>query len=168
MRIPFTTDMNARLIVGATVGLVALDLHAPSVETSIAAIALAIAMILYLSGRRFADVELFIFVLAEMSPISLHASLPVTLLYQTLSITLLLALCVPLHGSSNVKMHTNAALKTLAVATIPFLIFSIIVFTRIAGYSTTQLLSFSALAFLAAVFGLVTMAERNRASGSAE
>lgn len=155
-------DANKALTVGSTVGLVLLNLAAFNVQTAVVAIALAVVITLYLRGHRFEDVELFIFILAELSPISLNASIPTALVYQALSVALLVALCVPLNRLNRMATYKKVALATVLIAVIPPALLAIMLYTRVLRYSVNQLLALSTLALLGVVGIMLIVVQRDR------
>ncbi|MGD0170773.1 MAG: hypothetical protein ABSB81_01410 [Halobacteriota archaeon] len=153
-------DVNKALAAGSAAGLVLFNLAAFSAQTAIAAGALAVVTILYLRGFRFQDFELFIFILAELSPISLHASLVTALTYQALSIALLVALCAPLSRSA-LATHRNVVPVALALALMPPFLFALTLYAGVLRYSANRVLSLATLALLAVVGGMLILSQRD-------
>lgn len=154
-------DANKALTAGSTVGLVLLNLAVFNALTAIAAIALAAAVMLHLKGVRFGDFEIFIFILAELSPISLHASLSIALVYQALSVALLVALCVPLNRLNGIATHKKAVPALLSLVLIPPALLAIMLYTRVLRYSTNQLFALATLALLGVVGAMLIVSQRD-------
>jgi hypothetical protein len=141
---------NRALFVGSTAGMALLNFFALKIPTIIVAAILGLAAY-YLRKSTFKYFELEVFLVAEISPISLWASLPVALAYQAMCVLLLIAI-LPLHDKQNsIPHHQKELIQIAALAGTPLVLFAIIVQTNAVVISANQVLSLCVLLLLAAV-----------------
>jgi hypothetical protein len=153
-------DRNRTLAAGSVLGLVMLDVSALSIPAALAAVALVLGALVWFKGTRAAGAGIYVFVLAELSPVSLHISVPLAFLYQGLCIALLLALSVPLHHVNALSVHKKAALQSLPFAAAPFIVGALMVYVNASAYDVLQAVSVTLLVLLATLLVILVVPQR--------
>lgn len=157
-------DSNKVLAAGSVLGLVVLDVSVLSIPAAIAAVALVLGMLVWFTGTRAAGAGIYVFILAELSPVSLHISVPLALLYQALCITLLLALSVQLHHANALSVHKKAALESLPFAVVPLIAGALMVYVKAPAYNVHQAVSITLLVLLVTLLAVLVTPQRIRRS----
>lgn len=115
---PALARSNIAVLVIAAAALIALDLvhFTPAAAASALALAAFVAAyIVWLPSPRFG---LYVFIVVEVSAISLGADLSTALIYQVFSVLLLSAIIAPLPRVASLRFYGKPALLTVLVAAI--------------------------------------------------
>jgi hypothetical protein len=102
----------------AAAALVALDLLHFSAATAASALFLVAFVVAYVVRRSDPRFGLYLFLVAEVSAISLEADLATAVLYQAFSFLLLTAVITPLPRVAKLRAYVRPALLTLAIAAV--------------------------------------------------
>jgi len=102
----------------AAAALVALDLSHFSAATAASALVLVAFVISYVARRPDPHFGLYVFLVAEVSAISLAADIVTAVLYQAFSLLLLTAVITPLPRVAKLRVYVKPALLTLVIAAV--------------------------------------------------
>jgi hypothetical protein len=102
----------------AAAALVALDLSHFSAATAASALVLVAFVISYVARRPDPHFGLYVFLVAEVSAISLAADIVTAVLYQAFSLLLLTAVITPLPRVAKLRAYVRPALLTLVIAAV--------------------------------------------------
>lgn len=153
-------NINKALVIVSVLGLVMLDVSARSVPAALAAVALVLGVFVWLKRTRAASIGIYVFILAELSPVSLQISVPLAFLYQGLCITLLLALSVPLEHANALSVYKKAALQSLPFASLPIIVGMLTAYITAPMYNAHQTVSITLLVLLVTLLLVLVIPER--------
>lgn len=106
---------------------------------------LSIAVVVYLAKAATPSVGVCALIVAELSPLSLHASLLVTLIYQGLCIILVSAMLGGVDRTFGVMTYAWATFSVLLAAVVSVILAAVLAITNVIG-SSIQLVSFIGIA----------------------
>jgi hypothetical protein len=153
-------NAKKRLFVGSVVCLAAFNVLIFNSYATIAAIALIAVVVLCLKASTPRFVGASAFLLAEVSPGSLHAPLSSALVYQGLCVLLLVSVLSVHENANSLAVYKSALPQTVGLAIIPFATFSLIVLTRAVALSANQIMA-CAVGVLLAVLCILLAAARD-------
>ena len=111
-------DRSTILLAIATAALIAIDLAHLTIATGLAAVALALFVVGYVTRWHALRVGIYLFLFAELSPVSLQADFVTALTYQAACVLLLTATIAPFPHLSKFNAYARPVLMTLLVTVV--------------------------------------------------
>lgn len=154
-------NVKKRLFVVSVACLAGFNVLIFNSYATIAAIALIAAIVLCLKASTPRFVAASAFLLAEVSPGSLHAPLSSAVVYQGLCVLLLVSVLSVHENANSLAVYKSALPQTVGFAIIVFATFSLIVLTRAIALSANQVMA-CAVGVLLAVLCILLAAARDK------